>query len=86
MNLVVDGPYTGADFAVASSSGNVATVFEVRTPVVSFDHSLIAYFDAGQTPTFSIGAIGATGIPVVNASMTGHLLDCSSVPCALILQ
>ena len=53
----------------------------------AFDHSVLAYYDAGENPLVIITADSQSASQLVNfvgLTMTGYLVDCGIGPCAAI--
>jgi hypothetical protein len=75
--------------AAAVDGGNGAIFFNVPLPpglnFTAFDHELLLYFDAGQTPLVQINSDGIFNPSAgQNLTLVGYELDCNAAPCAAI--
>jgi hypothetical protein len=73
----VDGSFGAIFFNVPPPPGGLN--------LTSFDHALLLYFDAGQTPLVQINTNGQFDPSAgQNLALVGYELDCSAAPCAAI--
>jgi hypothetical protein len=71
------------------AGGNLITTFNAPSNaafVSVFDTAVVAYIDAGEIPSTTVYATGASAGYTGNqfAYLTGYMLDCSAAPCSPI--
>ncbi len=73
---------------VLTADTQLRSIFPVPNPQ-AFDHSVLAYYDAGENPMVVITTDAQSfsrPTNFVGVTLTGYLVDCNIAPCAAIIR